>query len=175
MSLLINLVFVALWFRLLAVCTTTKIAEFIWGIVSKMKPNEKVLELRATRTRLAEVRVERTATSSKDEFAKWAKLDREYNKLKARMDSLNADVGRSRASLQSYVRMARWVLSSGLKMYLLWKYSSTPVIWLPKGALPSLVEWILSLPRAPMGSISAGWWLTIVDHGLSMASELLVF
>lgn len=173
MSLLINLVFVALWFRLLSILTTTRVAEFLWQVLSKVSTDEKVLELRATRSRLVEVRQERTATSSKDEFAKWAKLDREYNKLKARMDLLNADVGRSRASLQNYVRTARWLLSSGLKLYLLWKYSSRPVVWLPRNVLPRFVEWVLSFPRAPMGSISASWWLAIVDHGLSAVTELI--
>lgn len=39
-------------------------------------------------------------------------------------------------------------------------YSKQPIFWIPYGWVPYYVEWLLSFPRAPLGSISIqAWWL----------------
>jgi len=45
---------------------------------------------------------------------------------------------------------------------------------LPKGWVPYYVEWLLSFPRAPLGSISVNLWFIACASVISMASEAVV-
>lgn len=67
------------------------------------------------------------------------------------------------------VRRSIWVLTSGLKFGVRIKYRKTPVFWLPKGAFPGFIEWILSLTSAPKGSVSVAAWFMIVDYAIKGA------
>ena len=37
-------------------------------------------------------------------------------------------------------------------------YAKEPMFWLPHGWFPWYAEWFLSLPRAPLGSVSIASW-----------------
>jgi hypothetical protein len=47
-------------------------------------------------------------------------------------------------------------------------FAKTPMFWLPAGWVPYYVEWILSFPRAPVGSVSINVW------GIACASMLVL-
>jgi hypothetical protein len=43
-------------------------------------------------------------------------------------------------------------------MFVQFYYTKQPMFWLPKGFLPYYAEWLLSFPRAPLGSVSVQSW-----------------
>jgi hypothetical protein len=43
-------------------------------------------------------------------------------------------------------------------MFLQFWFSRQPMFWIPQGWVPSAIEWGLSFPRAPMGSVSINVW-----------------
>lgn len=45
-----------------------------------------------------------------------------------------------------------------MRYFLPFWYSKTPMFWLPHGWFPYYAEWIISFPRAPMGSVSVASW-----------------
>jgi cobalamin-dependent methionine synthase I len=45
------------------------------------------------------------------------------------------------------------------------------MFWLPAGWVPYYVEWILSFPRAPLGSISIQVWTAACAAIIALASE----
>lgn len=45
------------------------------------------------------------------------------------------------------------------------------MFYLPQGWVPYYVEWLLSFPRAPVGSISINVWFIACASIISMASE----
>lgn len=47
------------------------------------------------------------------------------------------------------------------------------MFWLPGGWVPYYVEWILSFPRAPLGSISIQVWTAACAAIIALASEAL--
>ena len=53
-------------------------------------------------------------------------------------------------------------------------YSKLPMFWLPEGWVPYRVEWILSLPRAPLGSISVNVWGLACGAVIAMMIEVIV-
>lgn len=47
------------------------------------------------------------------------------------------------------------------------------MFWIPKGWVPYYVEWILSFPRAPLGSVSINIWGIACASMVSLAAEVL--
>lgn len=45
------------------------------------------------------------------------------------------------------------------------------MFWLPKGWVPYQVEWVLSFPRAPLGSVSINLWALSCAAVIGMLSE----
>ena len=48
------------------------------------------------------------------------------------------------------------------------------MFWLPAGWVPYLAEWILSFPRAPLGSISINIWAMACASMIALVSEAIV-
>lgn len=54
-------------------------------------------------------------------------------------------------------------------------YGKEPMFWLPYGWFPYYAEWIISFPRAPLGSVSAPSWQLACSGVLSLLSEIIIF
>ena len=54
----------------------------------------------------------------------------------------------------------------------LW-YAKEPMFWLPQGWFPYYAEWVLSFPRAPMGSVSIASWQLACAGFIKLASDTL--
>lgn len=62
------------------------------------------------------------------------------------------------------------VLNFGTNMY----YAKEPLFWLPQGWVPYPVEWVLSLTKAPLGSVSVNVWAFACASVIHMISEALM-
>jgi hypothetical protein len=119
------------------------------------------------------------ATSAQDQFAKWAKVQRQHDKAMADYDKKGTVRTISYAVRQSetltsiftaqglkdfestfnkVVNALRWLGVQGLRFLLQTYYQKTPMYWLPRGWVPYWGEWLLSFPRAPVGSVSIQVW-----------------
>lgn len=58
-------------------------------------------------------------------------------------------------------------------MFLQFWYSKTPVFALPEDWLPYYVQWILSFPRAPLGSVSIHIWSNVCATSIAVVAEVL--
>jgi len=56
------------------------------------------------------------------------------------------------------ITFLRWGGTNGLRFFLQFWYAKRPMLWIPRGWVPSYVEWILAFPRAPTGSVSIQMW-----------------
>jgi tail-anchored protein insertion receptor len=71
------------------------------------------------------------------------------------------------------VGYARFAATSGLKAVLPFWYAKQPMFWLPHGFFPYYVEWFLSFPRAPLGSISIATWQVACMGIIVLFSDLI--
>ena len=146
---------------------------------------------------------EMNGTSSQDEFAKWAKLRRRHDKSMEEYEAMStrllflfpvssikrlfemtsrlthvlyladSTISSQKSSFDWTVKIARWISTTGLKMFLQFWYSKTPVFALPEGWFPYYVEWILSFPRAPLGSVSIQVWSNVCGTAIAVVAEIL--
>ncbi|KAJ6264281.1 hypothetical protein Dda_0426 [Drechslerella dactyloides] len=122
------------------------------------KASSDLENMRRHQLEVLRIRKEMSNTSSQDEFAKWAKLRRQHDKKVAELEKLSETVGAQKLKFSRIVSSSRWLLFSILGAFLQFWYRKEPVLWLPKGWLPGVVEWGLSFPQAPQGSVSANIW-----------------
>jgi hypothetical protein len=138
-----------------------------------------------------------TNTSAQDDFAKWAKLRRQHDKKKAEYDEngtrhlpskhplhpskTNSFLSPTAQSLKSFrtnfdrvASALRWLGTSGARFVIQFWFSKQALFWIPQGWAPYYVEWLLSFPRAPLGSVSVNMWWIACASVIKMASEGLV-
>ncbi|PVH99477.1 CHD5-domain-containing protein [Periconia macrospinosa] len=116
---------------------------------------------------------ELATTSAQDNFSKWAKLDRQYNKATAEYNKLDSSLRTHQSTFNSTVSTLRWLGTQGLRFILQFWFSKTPMFWMPMGWVPYYVEWILSFSRAPLGSVSINIWGIACASMIALASKAL--
>lgn len=58
-------------------------------------------------------------------------------------------------------------------MFLQFWYSKTPVFALPADWFPYYVEWVLSFPRAPLGSVSIQVWSNVCATAVAFLGDII--
>jgi hypothetical protein len=53
-------------------------------------------------------------------------------------------------------------------------FQKTAMFWLPKGWVPYYAEWLLSFPRAPLGSVSIQAWSLACAAVVLLVSDAIV-
>ncbi|KAL4937600.1 protein get1 [Aspergillus oleicola] len=122
---------------------------------------------------VVELKREMNNTSSQDEFAKWAKLRRRHDKALSDYEALNSKLSSQKTSFDWFVKIFRWLSTTGLKIFIQFRYSKSPVFALPGGWLPWPVEWILSFPRAPQGTVSVQVWNSVCATAVTVIAEII--
>ncbi|KAG5220350.1 GET complex [Salix suchowensis] len=134
---------------------------------------------RKLKTEILATKKELIQTSAQDQFAKWAKLRRSVDKGLADLEKLStsshlrlditvgsqftdgrptdAEVASNKSSFKMKFNGLIWSLTTGLQFIVGWWYRKSAVFYLPAGWFGPL-EWWLSFPFAPAGSVSVGVW-----------------
>ncbi|KIW05399.1 hypothetical protein, variant [Verruconis gallopava] len=148
--------------------------ELLWTLYNKLpisSTSSTVAKATALRREVIRLKRELNATSAQDDFAKWAKLRRQFDKATADHDKLAQSLQSTRSAFDSRVGTARWLLTSVLRLFLQYWYARTAMFWIPKGWVPYYAEWILSWPRAPIGSVSIQMWFIACGSVISIVGE----
>ena len=82
-------------------------------------------------------------------------------------------ISAQKTSFDWSVKIARWLSTNGLKIFLQFYYSKTPVFALPADWFPYYVQWILSFPRAPLGSVSIQVWSNVCATTITVMAEVI--
>ncbi|MCJ1369443.1 GET complex subunit get1 [Loxospora ochrophaea] len=181
-SLLLIVFALQLLIHLLNTVGAASINNLLWVLYNKLPTatSENVRSQTILRGEVVRLKREMNSTSSQDEFAKWAKLRRQHDKVVAEYEDKSQKLQSSRASFDSAAGMLRWLGTNGLRFFLQFWCTKQPLFWLPKGWLPWYGEWILSFPRAPMGSVSIQIWfgaaatvILLVGQALTASRALL--
>ncbi|KUJ12117.1 uncharacterized protein LY89DRAFT_593327, partial [Mollisia scopiformis] len=131
-------------------------------------------EQKQLKAQFMKVRKELNATSSQDEFAKWAKLRRQHDKLLEQLEKNKSSSDSTKQTFDTTVSSLRWIATNGLRIFLQFWYSRQPMFWLPKGWVPYYAEWLLSFPRAPLGSVSMQAWSLACAAIILLVSDAIV-
>ncbi|CAG8064566.1 unnamed protein product [Penicillium olsonii] len=175
LSLILTVFFVHVAIYLVNTIGASTIDQLLWLLYLRLPtPTSRTARKQQQLKRaVLEQKREMNNTSSQDEFAKWAKARRRHDKTLEEYEALNKDLTAQKSSFDWTVKIARWLSTNGLKIFLQFWYSKTPVFPLPVGWFPYPVEWIVSFPRAPLGSVSIQVWSNVCAAAIALAAEFV--
>ncbi|KAI8662907.1 hypothetical protein LRP88_07116 [Fusarium phalaenopsidis] len=152
------------------------INNLLWTLINFLPvPTAKAAaEQRKMQAEYLKVQRELKATSSQDEFAKWAKLRRQHDKLLEQLEKKKNSMAATRSKFDTSLTGARIVLTRAPQYFLPFWYATEPMFWLPYGWFPYYAEWILSFPRGPMGSVSIASWQLACTGVILLFSDLIM-
>ncbi|OJJ71446.1 hypothetical protein ASPBRDRAFT_127666 [Aspergillus brasiliensis CBS 101740] len=175
LSLLWSVFFVHVAIYLVNTIGASTIDNLLWLLYLKVptSTSKKYREQNRLKREVVQLKRDMNNTSSQDEFAKWAKLRRKHDKTMEEYEAINKQLVSQKTSFDWGVKIVRWFGTSGLKFFLQFWYSKTPVFHLPEGWLPYYVAWVLSFPRAPMGSVSIQIWSNVCATAITTMAEVV--
>ncbi|KAF7946633.1 hypothetical protein EAE96_009626 [Botrytis aclada] len=175
-SLLFTCFLVQLLIHLVNTFGADAINNILWNLYNMFPTptSQSAGEQKKLKREYMKVRHEMNATSSQDEFAKWAKLRRQHDKLFDQLEKSKSSLDSTKSTFDSSVSTLRWLGTNGLRMLLQFWFSKQAMFWLPKGWFPYYAEWLLSFPRAPLGSISIQAWTLACAAVILLVSDALV-
>lgn len=88
--------------------------------------------------------------------------------------SAESSLDGTRAKFDRYLTTIRLILTRGMQYFLPFWYAKEPMFWLPHGWFPYYAEWLLSFPRAPMGSVSITSWQVACTGALSIITDTIM-
>ncbi|TQV99996.1 hypothetical protein V2A60_005411 [Cordyceps javanica] len=174
-SLLIVIFVVEVVVHVINLVGATVLNDLIWTAINYLPvPTAKTAaEQRKTQAEYLKVRRELNATSSQDEFAKWAKIRRQHDKLLDQLERQKKGLEASRAGFDKYLSAVRFLLTRAPQYILPFWYAKEPMFWLPHGWFPYYAEWIISFPRGPLGSVSIASWQLACTTVIVLVSDML--
>ncbi|EGE85696.1 protein GET1 [Blastomyces dermatitidis ATCC 18188] len=159
-SLLITILLLNIVIYVINTIGAATIDSLLWLFYIKLPTGTSHMarEQRRLKREVIQLKREMNATSSQDEFAKWAKLRRRHDKALETYEAKNNELTQCKSSFDMTVKSVRWAATSGLMLFLQFWYSKRPIFTLPPAWIPWQVQWVLSFPRAPMGTVSIQIW-----------------
>ncbi|EPY52644.1 GET complex subunit Get1 [Schizosaccharomyces cryophilus OY26] len=139
----------------------------VYQLYIAFSKNEELKKNKENFREILSLKKELNSTSSQDEFAKWARLSRKYEKLNQEWERQSTIVQRFQETFKKFISVLLWILTRGFRFYIQYKHSKTPVFFLPAFLLPSWALWFLSLPRSKYGSVSLTVWNFAVQKTIS--------
>ncbi|CAK7209095.1 GET complex subunit get1 [Sporothrix bragantina] len=152
------------------------ISDFLWRIYNLI-PSERsgaIAEQRKLQKEYLALRRDLHATSSQDEFAKWARLRRQHDKKLEELEAKKKTLDSGRRSFDTAVTALRFILTRGLQFLLPFWYAREPMFWLPHGWFPGYAEWLMAFPRAPRGSVSIASWQVACTVVLGLLKDTIL-
>ncbi|CAL8582483.1 GET complex subunit get1 [Xanthoria parietina] len=159
-SLLLTIFILQLTIHLINTVGATAIDELLWTLYNTLptRTRSAVQDSKTLRAEVVRLRKEMTATSSQDEFAKWAKLRRGHDKAVAKYDDNANALKTHRQTFTRITTTLRYLGTNGLRLLLQFYFAKTPLFWIPTGWVPNYAAFLLAFPRAPRGSVSVQVW-----------------
>ncbi|KAF5024975.1 hypothetical protein F66182_2926 [Fusarium sp. NRRL 66182] len=175
-SLMLSIFVVEVIINLVNAVGAAAINNLLWTLINFLPvPTAKAAgEQRRLQADYLKVRRDMNATSSQDEFAKWAKLRRQHDKLLDQLEKTKKTTEASRVNFDRTLTVLRIVVTRAPQYFLPFWYATEPMFWLPHGWFPYYAEWILSFPRAPIGSVSIASWQLACTGVIALFSDLIV-
>jgi hypothetical protein len=152
------------------------INSILWALLSFFPTEASRLSAQRKKTQIEYLKVRRelNATSSQDEFAKWAKLQRQHDKLLEQLEKMKRAIDGSRTKFDGYISALRFLLTRAPQFILPMWFAGQPVFWLPHGMFPWAIEWLISFPKAPLGSVSPATWQVSCSITIGLLNEALM-
>ncbi|KAF5212878.1 GET complex subunit get1 [Clavispora lusitaniae] len=156
----------------------TTIQDRIWylyTIGASKTGHSKFVALAQKREELVRVNKERRAISAQDEYAKWTKLNRQFDKLNSEVNDLAEATSSEKAQISKLVNLAIAATTTAPIWFSRIWYRKVVLFYLPPKVFPYYIEWVLALPFIVTGGVGLTVWMFALNSVLSSLEFLIKF
>lgn len=79
----------------------------------------------------------------------------------------------AKSKFNNILTAIRMLLTKAPQYFVPFWYAKEPMFWLPHGWFPYYAEWIISFPRAPLGSVSVASWQLACSGFIALLADLI--
>ncbi|CAH2354566.1 golgi to ER traffic protein 1 [[Candida] railenensis] len=134
-----------------------------------------IIKLAKLKSDLTSIKAERSKVSAQDQYAKWTKLNRQHDKLEAEIKVMNEAIVQDEQRISKYVGYIITIATTiPIWVSRVW-FRKTILFYVPPGALPYPVEWVLALPFVPTGGIGLTIWMFSLNSVISSLISTIQF
>lgn len=132
-------------------------------------------ELANRRAELVKIDKERKSISAQDEYARWTKLNRRFDKLSGETEKLAELQKARRAQLGHVLSLALFATTSlPIWVFRIW-FRKAVLFYFPTRTLPYALEYILALPFLPTGGVGLTIWMFACNSVISSLIFMVSF
>ncbi|KAB8288854.1 hypothetical protein EYC80_010757 [Monilinia laxa] len=158
-SVLLTCFLVQLLIHLVNTFGAAAINNLLWNLYNMLPTptSRSAGEQKKLKREFMKVRHEMNATSSQDEFAKWAKLRRQHDKLYDQLEKSKSSLDSTKSTFDSSVSTLRWLATNGLLAPMgsisiqAWSLACQAVILLVSDALIAVIALVLGAGTSVQG------------------------
>lgn len=147
----------------------------LYSVVACRAGKPQFVELAKKRQELVQINKERKSISAQDQYAKWTKLNRSFDKLSAEVKTLADQVSTEKATVNKVVNGAVTLLTVAPIWFCRVWYRKTVLFHFPSGYFPGVMEWFLALPFTVKGGVGLTVWMFAVNSVLSSIVFLALY
>ncbi|GEQ70068.1 hypothetical protein JCM33374_g3744 [Metschnikowia sp. JCM 33374] len=154
----------------------TNIVDFVWNAYTwfaSKTGHPKLAKLAEKRKELVQINRERKSISAQDQYARWTKLNRAFDKVSTEIGALSEQVSSEKATVSKLVGLAITITTTAPIWFSRFWYRKVVLLYFPAGVLPYPVEWVLALPFTATGGLGLTVWMFAVNSVLSSAIFLV--
>ncbi|KAJ3272208.1 GET complex subunit get1 [Terramyces sp. JEL0728] len=152
--------------------------DTIIGIVFKLQQHlfnsASTIQIQKLKSELLATRQELLLTSAQDNFAKWAKLKRKFDKLTIEYDECAKLIASKRAVTETFVSWGLPGILWAFQILLLVIWRAEAVFYIPEQWFGPITNW-LKFPFAPEGSVGVFYWWSALKSVLDRSTAALTY
>lgn len=155
-----------------------QLETFLWLVYCKIAPkfgHTKLNTIANKKQQAFEINKSRKAISAQDEYAKWTKLNRQFDKLTDEINKLNDQVTGEKAQVSKLLGLVITALTTiPIWFFRVW-FRKSVLFYIPAGLFPYPIERLLALPFVPVGGIGLTVWMFASNSVISSIIFLIKF
>lgn len=157
------------WFLLVVVFNLSVLHAFsnnwIDFITSLFVP--KNTEDTKLKNQIIELKNQLEQISQADEFAKYSKIERKILQLRQMLDAKNKDYSSQKSQTSSAFYKCWRIIASLCALFLMWNYSTSPIVSFPKSHWFDPIDWLIRFPTGIPGSVGIPFFTFVLKTSLS--------
>ncbi|GBL50676.1 hypothetical_protein [Candidozyma auris] len=152
-----------------------KIESYVWNLYTNVASKSEFVELKQKREQLIEINKQRKSISAQDEYAKWTKLNRQFDKVNSEVAALTEAVSSEKLKLTKAIGVAISLCTAAPIWFSRVWYRKAILFYFPQGVLPHYLEWVLALPFITTGGVGLTIWMMAVNWVLDGIAQIVSF
>lgn len=177
-TLLVSVLVVLVIKNVVAAVGKSNIESVVWQLYCRIAPklgHPKLNQITLKQQEASHVNKERKSISAQDQYARWTKLNRQFDKLTEEIKQLNEEVAGEKTRVSKLLGLVLTLITTvPIWGFRLW-FRKSVLMYLPPGVFPYPVERLLGLPFVTLGGVGLTVWMFASNSVISSIIFLITF